>query len=220
MLKPLFRSPNPTPSTLPMTSSMWVYRMVGFLYRGDYQELDHPDYQMIDQDLLDRSGPHHAVLHAAMFATADKYNIAILGDVAKTSLSSRKPSTCSSSTAPHFLEVVEYIYSTTPEFNRGLRDVVVFQTQTCSSKIMTTPVLNSRLEQIASTSPQFAWDLIRKSLLPASLKRYSVRKAELGDRISCSECLKKGRGTLFPESHKPNATSLFARYGPFPRPQH
>lgn len=194
--------------------------MVGFLYRGDYQELDHPDYQTIDQDLLDRSGPHHAVLHAAMFAAADKYNIATLGDVAKTSLSSRKPSTCSSSTALHFLEVVKYVYSTTPESNRGLRDAVVFQTQACSSKITTNPVLNSHLEQIASSTPQFAWDLIRESLLPASLKRHSVCKAELGDRTSCSECLKKGQGTLFPKSHKPNATSLFARYGPFPRAQH
>ncbi|CAF9938022.1 MAG: hypothetical protein ALECFALPRED_007482 [Alectoria fallacina] len=166
-----------------------VYRMVEFLYCGDYQELDHPDYQTIDKDLVDRTGIHHAVLHADIFAVADKYDIAALGNIAKNKF--EEAINKKGFGDPDHLRVIKYVYSTTPESNRGLRDVIVSHTQARGNKIRTNFVLNSRLEEIVSTTPQFGWDLIQSSLLSASIKRCSECKTELGVRTSCTECITK-----------------------------
>lgn len=151
-----------------------IYRLVEFLYRGDYQEFDHPDYQTIDKDLLASTGTHHAVLHAEMFAVGDKYDIAALGDAAKAKF--KAAISKKDFTNGHFLDVIPYVYSTTPKSNRGLRDVVCCGTQNRGSVIRTDPVLKSRLAEIVSATPQFAWDLIEGSLLATSVKECSSCK--------------------------------------------
>lgn len=146
--------------------------MVEFLYRGDYQDLDHPDYQLIDKNGPDRSGAHHAVLHADMFAVADKYDIAALGDAAKTKF--EEASNIVGLDNGNYLDVFRYVYSTTPESNRGLRDVVVGQIRTRGCRIMADAALNSRLEEIVSTTPQLAWDVFRTSLSATSFQKPSL----------------------------------------------
>lgn len=165
--------------------------MVEFLYRGDYQELDDdPGYQKIDKDVFDRSGAHHALLHASMFAVADKYDIAALGDVAKGKFERAISKTAIDN--GHFLEVINNVYSTTPESNRGLRDAIVEQTQIRGSMIREDPVLNPRLEKIVSTTPQFAWDLIQNCLRSLRTSELcSGCKNLLKDKMICSECVKK-----------------------------
>lgn len=83
--------------------------MVDFLYRGDYD---------VDED----SGEEHpAILQAAMFAVADKYNIAALGDVAKDKFEGSVTEIFqTSSNRDCFMDVVEHVYSTTPQSSRGL----------------------------------------------------------------------------------------------------
>ncbi|KAL9065532.1 MAG: hypothetical protein Q9161_008184 [Pseudevernia consocians] len=156
-----------------------VYRMVEFLYRGDYQELDHADYQTIDKDVIDRSGAHHAVLHADMFAVADKYDIAALGDVAKGKFEKALSRTAIAN--GHYLEVINHVYSTTPESNRGLRNVIVEQTQIRGSRIQEDPVLNPRLKEIVSTTRQFAWDLINSQLKTLTTVIFKPVKHKLKD---------------------------------------
>ena len=190
--------------------------MAEFLYHGDYKELEHPDSQTTDKDSRDSNpgGAHHAILHAAMFAVADKYNIAALGDVAKNKFEEAiKEDVLDTG---YFMDVIEYVYSTTPESNRGLRDLIVFQTQTRGGTIMAVPELNSRLEEIISTTPHFAIDLIQKSLQSASPSRTrcSTCKVELGTGLNCSGCARHGQvqsGWLFDQSRDPNVI----RHGPF-----
>ena len=171
--------------------------MVEFLYRGDYQELDHADYQTIDKDVIDRSGAHHAVLHADMFAVADKYDIAALGDVAKNKFEKALSRTAIAN--GHYLEVINHVYSTTPESNRGLRNVIVEQTQIRGSRIQEDPVLNPRLKEIVSTTRQFAWDLINSQLKTLTTGESCFGCARLfGDKISCSECVKEDQTSDIP----------------------
>ena len=128
-----------------------------------------------------------------MFAVADKYNIATLGDVAKNKFKEAINETFLDTR--YFLDVIEGVYNTTPESNRGLRDLIVLQTQTRGAKIMANSELNSRLEEIISTTPHFAMDLIRKSLPPASSlppKRCSTCNVDMGDGINCSGCARSG----------------------------
>lgn len=59
--------------------------------------------------------------------------------------------------------------------------------------MMSDAVLSAQLEEITSSVPQFAWDMVRKSLSAAPPgKRCDVCKAELKDGESCGECEKKG----------------------------
>lgn len=172
--------------------------MVEFLYRGDYTELEPPDYQTTDKDShgSNLSAAPHAILHAAMFAVADKYNIAALGDVAKNKFEQAIKESVSDTN--YFLDIIDYVYSTTPESNRGLRDLIVFQAQTRGAKIMAEPELNSRLEEIISSTPRFAMDLIQQSLHPASPpspKRCPFCTAVMGNEANCSQC-KNGTARL------------------------
>lgn len=178
-----------------------IYRMVEFLYRGDYQEIDHPNYQTLDRDIVDRSGAHHAMLHASMFAVADKYDIAALGDLAKDKFTKAILNIDNQ----HYMDVINHVYSTTPESNRGLHDEIGYQTRLRGSTIITDPVLKSRLEEIVSTTPQFAWDLIETSFKPTSAKPCAECNLSIGDKISCSMCVHKNQaGWLIgrpPQSH-------------------
>ena len=182
--------------------------MVEFLYRGDYKELEPSDYQPTDETSLDSDLGGYAILHAAMFAVADKYNIATLGDVAKNKFKEAINETVLDTR--YFMNVIEDVYSTTPESNRGLRDLIVLQTQTRGAKIMADPELNSRLEEIISTTPHFAMDLIQNSLLPASSsssKRCPTCNVNMGDGIICSGCARNDvaqRGWLFNQSRNLN----------------
>ncbi len=188
-----------------------IYRMVEFLYRGDYQEIDHPDYQTLDKDIIDRSGAHHAVLHASMFAVADKYDIAALGDLAKEKFDKAIENIDNQ----HYMDVINHVYSTTPESYRGLRDKIGHQTRIRGSTIRTDPVLNSRLEEIVSTTRQFAWDLIQSSFMPTSAKTCTGCNSNLGDKISCSACVQKNQtGGLFGLSSQSHDTpgGAFGRF--------
>lgn len=156
-----------------------AYRMVDFLYRGDYW-VGYPDHQVIDGD---SGGEHHALLHAAMFAVADKYNIAALGDAAKDKF--ERSFNYMFPDLGGLMDVIEYVYSSTPDSNRGLRDSIVQQTQACGAKIMADPALNSRLEEIIASTPSFAMDLIHKSFLPASPKRCRTCNGETGNGTHC-----------------------------------
>ena len=150
--------------------------MIDFLYRGDYQTD------------VDSGEQHHAVLHAAMFAVADKYNIAALGDAAKVKFQkSIKSIVWISPDIGSFMDVIEYVYSTTPESNRGLRDIVVRQIQILGTQITADPKLNSRLEGIIASTPSFAMDLIRNSFVQASPRRCSACDEYLGDGTICTD---------------------------------
>ncbi|KAF6218342.1 hypothetical protein HO133_005689 [Letharia lupina] len=168
-----------------------VYRMLEFLYHGEYREIGHLDYLTIDKDLLEKGRAQHALLHAEMFAVADKYDIATLGVVAmnkfEKALSKKKFGN------GHYLDIIKHVYSTTPESNRGLRDLVVSHARAHGNEIQKDSILNPRLEEIVSITPQFAWDLIQTCLLHTPLNRCSACKAELRDNVRCSGCIKKGR---------------------------
>lgn len=140
-----------------------------------------------------------------MYAAADKYNIPPLA-----SLSLKKFTSAinfSLFTDTDLFSVIEYVYNTTPDSNRGLRDVIVAQTQTRGRTIIADALLNARLEEITSSVPQFAWDMIQKTLRPGPSKRCTFCRGELNDAGICAECGKKGRlpctGSCCIRTHNP-----------------
>ena len=151
-----------------------VFRMVEFLYRGDYEELDHPDYQAIDKNIPDSSKTLQAVLHADMFTVADKYNIVALGETAKEKFEGAIWSLRNC----YYLEVIKYVYSTTSESDRSLRDAIVRETRRRGSKILKETGLKPSLEELVSTTPQFAWDLFHNSLQATSVGQESDPSSE------------------------------------------
>ena len=153
-----------------------VFRMVEFVYRGDYDVLNYPDYPTTDKDTPDGSKVRHAVLHADMFTVADKYDIVALGEKAKEHFEETIDSW--SLDDSEFLEVTKYVYSTTPESDRGLRDAIVRETRLRGSQIIKDTGLKPRLEELVSTTPHFAWDLFHNSLQENSVGKESNPNGE------------------------------------------
>lgn len=92
-----------------------------------------------------------------MFVVADKYDIVALGDAAKAYFKGATREEVLNN--GHLLELIPHVYSTTPESNRGLRDVICWETSSREIIIGKDPVLKSRLAEIISATPQFAGDL-------------------------------------------------------------
>ena len=113
---------------------------------------------------------------ADLYAVADKYNIAPLGKVAKRRF--KGAASEKNLDDDQYLEIIKHAYDTTPESNRGLCDVIVSEIQTGGIMIRTNTIPNFRQEEIVSTTPQFAWDLIQTSLLNTALNQSSDDKKE------------------------------------------
>ncbi|KAJ9645808.1 hypothetical protein H2201_003612 [Coniosporium apollinis] len=95
----------------------------------------------------------HLILHAKMYAIAEKYGIKGLKSLARSKFSTQIEQHWSSAELP---ETIQDVYETTVDSDRGLRDIVV---QTFRAH----PELARRkdIEAVVRETPGVAWDLFR-----------------------------------------------------------
>jgi hypothetical protein len=98
------------------------------------------------------------LLHARVFALADKYAVPELADLARRKFSSLLFD--STLDAVGFLGSIKEVYKSTPDSNRGLRDIAALYARVNLSKIQTTEN-NFLFNDIANCAPEFVVDVLR-----------------------------------------------------------
>ncbi|KAI9809482.1 MAG: hypothetical protein M1826_003896, partial [Phylliscum demangeonii] len=107
-----------------------VRRMIDFLYKLDYSdegEPPNPSSEYEDGAVIRESPPTDLLecsaltVHARMYAIADKYQIPGLKDLSKRKFSTTVTDKWNNESFSHAVRVV---YNSTPQNDRGLRDVV------------------------------------------------------------------------------------------------
>lgn len=125
-----------------------------------------------DPDTINR----RALLHVDIYLAAEKYNIRGLKNVAE-----RKIDACIGGggggggdgsskwiTHPHFVDLIRYIYQETPDHDRVLRDIVLYQAKRCSDALMQSKFFDRTMDTI----PGFWKDFTRAILdLPQEIPR-------------------------------------------------
>ena len=120
--------------------------MIHCLYYGTYANFD----AAVDDEW---KSAHQ--LHAAMYALADRWDLAVLKDVALANFSHY------GSTPQYlleFLESIPLVYSSTPDSNRCLRDVTV-QKVTRAPHLFLREDIKESFQQAVAEVPDFSWDL-------------------------------------------------------------
>ncbi|KAI3573646.1 hypothetical protein IWW34DRAFT_753919 [Fusarium oxysporum f. sp. albedinis] len=121
---------------LPEDDPEAVDSMIYYIYNGYYPKMD-PGTQGISKDRLAAAGwkletfgeftgglqVKFLVLHAEVYALAEKYDVLGLKEMAQRCF--RIISNCGGCCSKEFAQACEFVYTTTIDSDRGLRDVVV-----------------------------------------------------------------------------------------------
>ncbi|RKK27001.1 hypothetical protein BFJ66_g16860 [Fusarium oxysporum f. sp. cepae] len=121
---------------LPEDDPEAVDSMIYYIYNGYYPKMD-PGTQGISKDRLAAAGwkletfgeftgglqVKFLVLHAKVYALAEKYDVLGLKEMAQRCF--RIISNCGGCCSKEFAQACEFVYTTTIDSDRGLRDVVV-----------------------------------------------------------------------------------------------
>lgn len=133
-----------------------VDRMVQFLYHSDYSTLE-AGGDAHDKDLKQR----RLLLHVDLYALADRYDIGGLATLARDNYNGRVDFGADALCA---IETIPRIYASTPESNRGLRDIVVRGIKKHSEDVFNVPAAKAQFYEIFLETPQFALDMVSKAL--------------------------------------------------------
>ncbi|TKA79406.1 hypothetical protein B0A49_03345 [Cryomyces minteri] len=150
-----------------------VRAMVHYLYHSDYKHEDHKG----------PAGP--LVLHAHVYAIADKYDIPALQTLAEDHFEDNALMAWDTNTAA-FAHAISVVYSTRRfEYGR-LRDIVVH----ISKKHLDHLLMKVEFEEVLSTHVKFAVDLVKRFSSPPKKKslHYFFDSAQYSDlKIRCSD---------------------------------
>lgn len=111
------------------------------------------------------------VVEAKMYAMADKYELDGLKEVAKTRFAEALKR---SYDTEEFVVAVETVYSTTPDSDRGLRDIVTAFTWSRQETLLARKDVQSLLNYLDAFSKDLVQEICRKasSRTPAEPRRY------------------------------------------------
>ena len=138
--------------------------MIECLYCGSYREFStNPDFHFKEShrqisgnvDAQSWKSPHQ--LHAAMYALGDKYDLAVIKDMAMFNYC-RAISGSGMNDVLKFIESIPIVYSSTPDSDRELRDATVQMTVKYPERFLQSQVKAS-FQKILIEVPEFSWDL-------------------------------------------------------------
>ena len=126
-----------------------VSRMIHCFYYGTY-----PDFNEEDDGHTWRSAHQ---LHAAMYALGDKYDVTSLKNRARANFN-RPASKVYIWDLQGFIDSIPLVYSSTPDSDRGLRDITVSKIKENPSQYLHEDVKAS-YRKVLFEVPEFSWDL-------------------------------------------------------------
>ncbi|KAI9847324.1 MAG: hypothetical protein M1837_002911 [Sclerophora amabilis] len=132
-----------------------VERLVQFFYEGDYPDLTEPPVS----NQKDSSVMSNIKLHALMYAAADKYDISALTTEAKKRF---EKSLAKFPTNLSVLSAVNTVYTTTPDSDHELRDILVNYIRTRRHSILIGDGSESLFWEAVRSIPDFAANIIHQ----------------------------------------------------------
>ena len=126
-----------------------VTRLIDCLYLGTYDDFDETD------DAQYWKSPHQ--LHADMFSLGDKYDCAVLQESAMLKFKQHTVKNDAQDLLG-FLASIPIVYSSTPDSERALRDVVVDKVRAAPNRYLADDV-KAPFQKVVTEVPEFSWDL-------------------------------------------------------------
>jgi hypothetical protein len=162
-----------------------VQALLKFSYLSTY-EIPSPD----DPDSEDSLSPFQ--FHAEMYQLADKYDITDLASLAKKNYNALLTQSWDASS---FLDSLVCVYTTTPDSDRGLRDVAAYHAKLHGRELEESPTLWNKLIGLREVIPSFTLDVLRlffKSPLSGWCSACRSNQDVEAIQLRCKKCHKGG----------------------------
>ena len=127
-----------------------VARLIDCLYLGTYN-----DFKMMKDDEQYWKSAHQ--LHAEMFSLGDKYDCAVLRESALAKFTEHADNNDGYDPLG-FIASIPIVYSSTPDSERALRDVVVEKIKVAPNRFLAEDV-KAAFQKVVYEVPEFSWDL-------------------------------------------------------------
>lgn len=138
---------------MPEDDPLVIAKMIEYLYTSNYKS-----DTASEEEKKQGQGLSEMRLHAELYGVADKYNLPSLANFAKSSYIA---TTVNSWDPSDFLESIDTIYTSTPQSNRGLRNVAVTCTQDWGRPDFTEEKGLALMKRVCLQVPEHALDLVK-----------------------------------------------------------